>query len=42
MADFEVPSFIANSDVNSIFERMKDNLAEDIDMSEGSHAWNLI
>lgn len=40
MADFPIPSFLQNQSVDNIFEMMKSQLPGDIDISEGSHAWN--
>lgn len=41
MAQFIVPDFIKNKNVDSIHKQMRDNLPKDIDVSEGSHPWNL-
>ena len=41
MAEFIIPSFLENNSPEEIFERMKSVLPEDIDLSEGGHAWNL-
>ena len=41
MADFTIPSFLENMSMDEIHELMKKHLPEDIDKSEGNHAWNL-
>lgn len=41
MREFQVPDFLKNNSANSIFERMKMGLPDDIDISEGSHEWNM-
>ena len=41
MSQFIIPDFIKNADVNKIHKRMRDNLPNDIDKSEGSDVWNL-
>lgn len=41
MSQFIIPDFIKNEDVNKIHKRMRDNLPNDIDKSEGSDVWNL-
>lgn len=41
MAEFIAPDFLKNSSVDDIHQLMKDILPSDLDVSEGSHAWNL-
>ena len=41
MAEFKLPSIFENQGVNEIHDRMMSNLPDDIDVSEGSHQWNL-
>ena len=41
MAEFTTPSFLENSSEDEIHEGMKAILPADIDVSEGSHAWNF-
>jgi uncharacterized phage protein gp47/JayE len=41
MANFTIPDFIENSSVSNIHKRMRDNLPNTLDVSEGSHPWNL-
>lgn len=41
MAEFIIPSFLQNHSTNENHKKMKDILPADLDMSEGSHAWNL-
>lgn len=41
MAEFVSPSFLENNSPDEVFERMKSIMPKDIDLSEGSHAWNL-
>lgn len=41
MADFEIPSFLQNRSANENFKKIKSILPSDIDVSEGSHGWNL-
>ena len=41
MAEFQVPSFLENQDIDTVHDRMLDNLPEDIDKSVGSHPYNL-
>lgn len=41
MAEFETPSFLQNKSVDDIFQTMAAAMPEDIDMSQGSHAYNL-
>ena len=40
MSQFIIPDFIKNADVYKIHKRMRDNLPNDIDKSEGSDVWN--
>lgn len=42
MAEFEVPAFLQNRGVGDYMELGRSILPPDIDMSEGSHAWNFI
>lgn len=42
MAEFTTPAFLENQGTDEIFETMVDILPTDIDVSEGSHAWNLL
>lgn len=41
MAEFKLPSIFDNQGVDEIHDRMMSNLPDDIDVSEGSHQWNL-
>lgn len=41
MAEFEKPSFLENHGTYDVFAAMKEVLPDDIDVSEGSHAWNF-
>jgi len=41
MAEFTTPAFLQNSSPEEIHETMKAVLPADIDLSEGSHAWNF-
>lgn len=41
MADFVIPEFLLNHTTDEIHERMRALLPADLDVSEGSHAWNL-
>lgn len=41
MAEFKTPEFLENNDLDTIHDRMMSNLPEDMDVSEGSHPWNL-
>jgi uncharacterized phage protein gp47/JayE len=41
MAEFKLPSIFENQGVDEIHDRMMSNLPDDIDVSEGSHQWNL-
>lgn len=41
MADFTIPDFLLNHTTDEIHQRMKELLPADLDISEGSHAWNL-
>lgn len=41
MTEFTTPSFLLNHSTNEIHEKMKAILPADIDLSEGSHGWNL-
>lgn len=41
MAEFEIPEFLEDQDIDTIHERMLSNLPEDIDISVGSHPYNL-
>lgn len=41
MAEFIIPDFLGNSSVDDIHQTMKGILPADLDVSEGSHAWNF-
>lgn len=41
MAEFETPYFLRNRGTDANFELMKSILPGDIDLSEGSHGWNM-
>lgn len=41
MREFKIPFFLENKSANDIFESMKLELPDDIDISEGSHEWNM-
>lgn len=41
MAQFVIPDFIKNRSVSNTHKQMRDNLPNDIDISEGSDLWNL-
>lgn len=41
MAEFKIPEFLLNHSTDEIHEIMKKILPADLDVSEGSHAWNL-
>ena len=41
MAEFITPDFLKNSSVDEIHQVMKSILPADLDVSEGSHAWNF-
>lgn len=41
MREFKIPFFLENKSANDIFEGMKLELPDDIDISEGSHEWNM-
>jgi len=41
MAEFQVPEFLEDQDIDTIHERMLENLPDDIDVSVGSHPYNL-
>lgn len=41
MAEFITPDFLLNHSTNDNHERMKEVMPEDIDLSEGGHAWNM-
>lgn len=41
MREFKIPFFLENKSANDIFESMKFELPDDIDISEGSHEWNM-
>lgn len=41
MAEFETPSFLQNRSTDELYEKIKTILPKDIDVSEGSHGWNL-
>ena len=41
MAVFPIPSFLENQSVEEIHARMRQQMPNDIDMSEGGHPWNL-
>ena len=42
MAEYTTPTFLENTSADDIFDGMVDTLPPDIDVSEGSHAWNLL
>lgn len=41
MAEFNIPSFLQNHSTNDIHKKMIAVLPADLDVSEGSHAWNF-
>ena len=41
MAEFVTPDFLKNRSENDFFERIKSILPDDLDLSEGGHAYNL-
>lgn len=41
MAEFTIPSFLLNHSTDDIHKMMKSALPADLDVSEGSHTWNL-
>lgn len=41
MADFQMPAFLLDKTVDNIHAKMKQILPDDIDVSEGSHEWNM-
>lgn len=41
MADFVIPAFLQNKSVTDIFNEMVEVLPDDIDTSQGSHAFNM-
>lgn len=41
MSEFETPDFLLNHSTDDIHAKMKTILPEDIDLSEGSHEWNM-
>lgn len=41
MEDFTLPAFLSNRNVNTIHQRMLDELPSDLDKSEGQHVYNL-
>lgn len=41
MAEFQIPSFLQHMSVDEIHQKMKDKVPKNIDMSDGSHPWNL-
>lgn len=41
MAEFKIPEFLLNHTTDDIHARMKELLPADLDVSEGSHAWNF-
>lgn len=41
MAEFETPEFLKNQSADDIFEQMTGAMPADIDISQGSHAYNL-
>ena len=41
MSKFTIPSFLQNHSPEEVFETMKKILPEDLDLSQGGHAWNL-
>lgn len=41
MAEFQIPSFLQNCSTDEFHAMMKEALPADLDVSEGSHAWNL-
>lgn len=42
MADFIIPDFLQNTSADDIMQNMLSELPPDIDVSEGSHTWNLL
>ncbi len=40
--DFTTPEFLQNNSTEEIFEKMKEILPDDLDLSEGNHAWNML
>lgn len=40
--EFKTPSFLQNTSVDDFFRDMKSILPADIDVSEGSHEWNML
>ena len=41
MAEFKIPSFLENQGVDEVHDRMMSALPDDMDVSEGSHPWDL-
>ena len=41
MAEFTIPDFLQHHSEDEVYEKMKAIMPADIDLSEGSHAWNL-
>lgn len=41
MAEFTIPSFLLNHSTDDLHKLMKTALPDDLDVSEGSHTWNL-
>lgn len=41
MAEFTIPSFLENYSAKEVHELMKQVLPDDLDLSEGGHAWNF-
>lgn len=41
MADFATPEFLKNKSVNDIYAQMRSIIPQDLDLSEGSHGWNM-
>lgn len=41
MAEFQIPSFLQNRSTDDFHAKMKAALPVDLDVSEGSHTWNL-
>lgn len=39
--EFTTPAFLQNHSTEEIFEKMKEILPDDLDLSEGNHAWNM-
>lgn len=41
MPEFQLPAFLKNKGVDELHAQMRQILPDDIDMSEGSHEWNM-